>query len=307
MKPFYAIALKLASTVAFIAMAALIKVAMRDVPAGEAVFFRSFFSIPVIMAWLFANGELRTGLRARNPVAQIWRGILGTVAMGLGFLALGVLPFAEAKAISYVGPVLTVMFSAMFLGEHPGVYRLASVLLGLVGILVVMAPQLIGLGDQSTSLRVALGIGAALGSATSGALSQVFVRVLVRTEETSTIVFWFSVTSCALALFTAPFGWVMPSPHVFGLLTMTGVLGGVGQMLLTSAYRYADAAVVAPFGYVSMLFALLIGYFSFGEVPSATMLTGAGLIILAGIIIIWREDRAGLERTPQRKAMSPLE
>ena len=84
-----------------------------------------------------------------------------------------------------------------------------------------------------------------------------------------------------------------------------GLLGGLGQILLTSSYREADASVVAPFDYASMIFALLIGYFAFEEVPSWTMLGGAALVVLAGILIIWRERKLGLERARQRKAMSP--
>jgi drug/metabolite transporter (DMT)-like permease len=84
-----------------------------------------------------------------------------------------------------------------------------------------------------------------------------------------------------------------------------GLLGGVGQILLTSSYREADASLVAPFDYASMIFALGIGYFAFSEVPTATMLAGAALVIFAGILIIWRERQLGLERARQRKAMTP--
>lgn len=307
MRPYYAISLKLLSTVAFITMAALIKVSVREVPPGEAVFFRSLFAIPVIMAWLAHTGQLRCGLRPNSPMAQVWRGVLGTVGMGLGFAALGLLPFSEAKAIGYSGPLLTVVFSAMFLGERPGAYRLASVILGFVGVLVILAPQMVGLDDVAASWRTLVGIAAALGSATAGALSQVFVRELVKTEQTAAIVFWFSVTSCLMALFSMPFGWVVPDLRVAGYLALAGILGGLGQMLLTGAYRFADAAIVAPFGYISMVLAIVIGYFVFGEVPTATMLSGAGLIILAGLVIIWREHRAGINRSEQRKAMTPME
>ena len=88
-------------------------------------------------------------------------------------------------------------------------------------------------------------------------------------------------------------------------LVLAGLLGGMGQILLTSSYRYAEASLVAPFEYVSMLLALLIGWFVFGEAPTLVMLAGAALVIAAGILIIWRERQLGLERTRQRKAMSP--
>ena len=94
-------------------------------------------------------------------------------------------------------------------------------------------------------------------------------------------------------------------PGVAALLVCAGLLGGLGQILLTSSYREADASLVAPFDYASMLFALLIGYGVFGEVPTRMMLAGAALIITAGILIIWRERQLGLKHDRQRKAMTP--
>ena len=108
-----------------------------------------------------------------------------------------------------------------------------------------------------------------------------------------------------LALLTLPFGWVIPTAGQTATLVAVGLLGGVGQIFLTSSYREADASLVAPFDYASMIFALAIGYFVFGEVPTWTMLGGAALVILAGILIILRERQLGLERAEQRKSMTP--
>jgi len=144
-----------------------------------------------------------------------------------------------------------------------------------------------------------------LGGAIFAALAQVFVRKLVMTENTSAIVFWFSLTATLLSLVTLPFGWVIPTGFEAAILIGAGLLGGIGQILLTSSYREADASLVAPFDYASMLFALLIGYFVFAEVPTWTMLGGAALVIAAGILIIWRERKLGLERSKGRKAMTP--
>jgi drug/metabolite transporter (DMT)-like permease len=104
---------------------------------------------------------------------------------------------------------------------------------------------------------------------------------------------------------TIPFGWVMPTPGEAALLVTAGLLGGVGQILLTSAYRGADASVVAPFDYSSILLALLIGFFVFGEVPTGQMLAGAGIVMAAGVLVIWRERRLGLERGKARRTMTP--
>ncbi len=305
MSPLRGILLKIGSVAVFIAMASLIKATADHVPPGQAVFFRSFFAIPVIFAWLALMGELAGGTRVESPMGHVWRGLVGTMAMGLGFAGLGLLPLPEVTAIGYAAPLLTVVFAAMFLGEEVRAFRLGAVALGLVGVLIVLSPRLTAVSDGDLGSREALGATVVLMGAVCAALAQVFVRKLVQTERTSAIVFWFSITASALSLLTLPFGWVVPAPREAALLVCAGLLGGVGQILLTSSYRHADASVIAPFEYASMLLAIGIGYFVFGEVPTLVMLGGAALIILAGVLIIWRERQLGLERTRQRKAMTP--
>jgi drug/metabolite transporter (DMT)-like permease len=305
MRPLHGISLKIASVLVFISMAAMIKATAAHVPPGEAVFFRSLFAIPVIVVWLAFRRELATGLRTANPMGHVWRGLVGTTAMGLGFMGLGLLPLPEVTAIGYAAPLLTVIFAAMFLGEDVRAFRIATVVLGLAGVMIVLSPRLTALSDGTVGATEALGAMVVLGGAVFAALAQVFVRKLVDTEATATIVFWFSITATCLSLVTLPFGWVVPAPREAALLVGAGLLGGLGQILLTSSYRHADASVVAPFEYVSMLFALLFGYVFFAEVPTLTMLMGAALVVTAGILIIWRERRLGLERARQRKSMTP--
>jgi len=304
-RPMRGIGLKVASVLVFISMAALIKASSDHIPPGQAVFFRSLFAIPVIVIWLAWRRELATGLRTVNPVGHVWRGCMGTMAMGLGFAGLGYLPLPEVTAIGYAAPLLTVVFAAMFLGEEVRAFRIGAVILGLIGVLIVLSPRMTALNDGAADTAETLGAVLVLGGAVFAALAQVFVRRLVVQESTSAIVFWFSLTATALSLVTLPFGWVVPAPREAALLVLAGLLGGLGQILLTSSYRNADASVVAPFEYVSMLFALLFGYVFFSEVPSLTMLGGAGLVVIAGMIIIWRERRLGLERAAQRRAMTP--
>ncbi len=304
MRPLRGIALKLASVMVFIVMASLIKSTAQHVPAGQAVFFRSLFAIPVIMVWLAWRQELSTGLTTRQPLGHVWRGIVGTLAMGLGFAGLGYLPLPEVTAIGYAAPLLTVIFAAMFLGEEVRAFRISAVILGMVGVLIVLAPRL-SVDPETASIAEALGAMLVLGGAVFAALAQVFVRKLVTTERTSAIVFWFSVTATVMSLITLPFGWVWPTATEAAILVLAGILGGLGQILLTSSYREADASLVAPFDYASMIFALGIGYFIFAEVPTLPMLAGAALIVTAGILIIWRERQLGLERARQRKAMTP--
>ena len=301
MQPMRGIIFKVMSVCLFMGMASLIKAASADVPPGQAVFFRSFFALPIIFGWLTMRGELRNGWKTNNPVGHFWRGLIGTSAMGLGFAGLGLLPLPEVTAIGYAAPLLVVVFAAMFLDEKVGVFRLSAVGLGLIGVLIVLSPRL-SVGTGLTTGET-LGAVVVLMGAVFAALAQVFVRKLVQTEGTAAIVFWFTVTSSLLSLATIPWGWTMPSLSAAVMLICAGLLGGVGQILLTSSYRYADASLVAPFDYTSMILALGIGYFIFAEVPTGTMLTGAAIVIAAGVLIIWRERMLGLQRAQQRKAM----
>ena len=127
---------------------------------------------------------------------------------------------------------------------------------------------------------------------------------MTATEKTAAIVFYFSMTASLLSLFTIPFGWVIPQNNEWLLLIGAGLLGGIGQICLTSSYRFADAGVLAPFTYISILSAVLIGYFFFDELPTWSMAIGAGLIIAAGILIVWRERSLGLKRTAERKVLA---
>jgi drug/metabolite transporter (DMT)-like permease len=305
MRPLRGITLKLISLVVFMAMSAIIKYTADRVPAGEAVFFRSAFAMPVIFVWLWWLGDLRDGLKTANPLGHLWRGIVGAISMGLGFAGLGLLPLPEVTALGYASPLLAVIFAAMFLGEEVRTFRLTAVALGLVGVLIVLSPRLTAFSSGTMDPRQTLGALVVLTAAVFGALAQVFVRKLVLVEKTSAIVFWFSFTASVLSLVTLPYGWVVPEARDAALLVAAGLLGGVGQILMTSSYRHADTAVIAPFDYASMLLALLVGYFLFDEVPTLVMLAGAALIVFAGIIIIWRESALGLERAKSRKSMTP--
>ncbi len=303
-QPLRGISFKVMSVCVFVAMAALIKATSAHVPPGQAVFFRSLFAMPVIVTWLLLRGELRYGLRTRAPLGHVWRGLVGTAAMGLGFTGLGLLPLPDVTAIGYAAPLLVVIFAAMFLGEEVRAFRLSAVALGLVGVLIVLSPRM-SVGSEALDIRETLGAVVVLGGAVCAALAQVFVRKLTMTEGTAAIVFWFSVTATLLSLLTIPWGWVWPAPSELAMLVTAGLLGGVGQIFLTSSYRLADASLIAPFEYASMLLALAVGFFVFDEIPTVTMLIGAGIIISAGVLIIWRERMLGLERARQRKAMSP--
>ena len=302
MSPITGILLKLGSVFLFTVMAAILKATAATVPAGEQMFFRSLFAIPVILAWLWSRGELATGLRTTDPMSHVYRGIVGSLAMGTSFAGLGLLPFPEATALGYAMPLLTVIFAGMFLAEQVRGFRMSMVAIGLVGVLIVLSPRL-SMQASSVTIGETLGAILTLTGAAFGALAQIFISRMIQTERTAAVVFWFSVTATVLSLVTLPLGWVVPDLSTLALLVTCGIIGGVAQIMLTSAYRYADASLVAPFDYGSMLMALAIGWFVFGEGASPRMLAGAAVIIAAGVAIIWRERQLGISRA--RRAGTP--
>ncbi|MGH1411878.1 MAG: DMT family transporter [Pelagimonas sp.] len=302
MSPFRGIALKLCSVFLFTIMASLIKATADLVPPGEAVFFRSFFAIPIIVCWLAMRGDLKTGFKVKRPLGHFWRGAIGVSAMGFGFASLGLLPLPEVTAIGYAAPMLTLILAAILLGERLRLFRISAVVLGLVGVVVAMWPRL-SLDDIDKV--AALGVSCVLISAVLRALAHVHIRKLVATEETSAIVFYFSLTATLFSLVTVPFGWAWPGIAGAGMLIASGLVGGVAQIFLTSAYKFAEAAVLAPFDYASILFAILFGYFFFAEVPTNMVLAGSAIVMAAGGLIIWRERQLGMERGKARPGMTP--
>ncbi|PWJ92856.1 drug/metabolite transporter (DMT)-like permease [Mesorhizobium loti] len=297
--------LKIVSVAVFVGMQTCIKAA-GTVPAGQIVFFRSFFAIFPIIAFLAFRGKLGTAFTTKRPFNHIARGVVGVCAMGLGFFALTRLPLPEAITLNYAQPLLVVVFSSIFLGEAIRVYRWSAVAVGLVGVLIISWPELTLLSsDEALDDQEVLGVVAALVAAAISAVAMLLVRNLVQSERTATIVLWFSVTASIMSLLSLPFGWQALTPLQAALLVAAGFCGGLGQILMTAAYRHAEASVVAPFEYTSMILGVVVGYLVFGDVATLNMLVGGLIVVAAGIFIIWRERQLGLERTRTRKASLP--
>ena len=150
-----------------------------------------------------------------------------------------------------------------------------------------------------------IGAIASLASAVLSAFAMMQVRHLVQTERTEAIVIYFFICATLLSLLTVPFGWVWPTPQQALLLVGAGFAGGVGQLLLTSCYRYADMSVIAPFEYVSLILTIAIGFAVFADMPTLAMLIGATIIVASGIAVILREHYLGLDRVKAREASTP--
>lgn len=300
-----AIALKVLSVAIFVTMSSLIK-ATGTLPAGQIVFFRSFFAVFPILFFLGFRKELRTAFSTARPLGHIARGVVGVCSMGLTFFALTRLPLPDAITLNYAQPLLVVVFSSLFLGEPIRIYRWSAVVVGLAGVVIISWPELTlltsgtGFDDQEV-----LGVLAAFGGAGCSAVAAILVRSLVHSEKTATIVLWFSLVASAVALLTVPLGWQALTWQQTLLLVSAGFCGGIGQIFMTSAYRHAEVSTVAPFEYTSMILAIVVGYLAFDDVPTVHMLIGGAIVVGAGIFIIWRERQLGLARGAARKLVPP--
>ena len=299
------IGFKLGSVCLFLGMSSLLK-ASEGIPAGELVFFRSFFAILPIVAYLIARGELGVALITSHPLSHLGRGLVGTCGMGFGFFALTQLPLPEAIAISYAAPLLIVVFSSVFYHEQVRLYRWSAVLVGLIGVIVIIWPRLtVFSGGLENMSGATLGAISALLAACFAATAVMLVRKLVQTERSATIVLYFSMASALIGLCSMPFGWLMPTLEQFALLVSAGILGGIGQILLTESYRHADMSVVAPFEYASLILSVIIGYVFFKDIPTLEMLVGGMIVVGSGLFIIFREHQLGLERKRANEVSPP--
>ncbi len=298
------IALKIASTIAFIAMSTQIKLVGDGYPLGQVVFFRAFFALVPLLVWLSWQGELIEVVRTSKPSRHLRRCIAGTCGMFSGFAGLTLLPLPDATAIGYAAPLITTALAALILKEKVRVYRWTAVAIGFGGMIIMLSPHLSGIGEiRDLRPGPATGALASLAGAAFAAVAAIEVRKLARLEErTGAIVFYFSIVTSGASLLTVFLGWTMPTTPDLMIMIGSGIMGGVGQILLTASYKHADASVIAPFDYMSLIWALLIGWFLFGQVPELQVFIGAGIVVAAGLFVIWRERRRSLMLRREREA-----
>ena len=277
------VGLKLISVFFFAGMAACVKYLGSGLPPGQVVFFRSGISLVLVAAIAWRLGGLRL-LKTKNWRAHASRSICGSLSMFCWFISLTLIPLAQMTTISFTIPLFLTVLALVFLGERIRWYRWTAVAMGFAGVLIIVSPDLIHPAGSST------GVAVAMTAAVLAAFAQMFVRLMSHQEHALTITFYFFVTSSVLALATAIFfPWPMPVGDQWILLGMIGSFGVVGQLTMTYSYRYAEASLVAPLDYLTILLAVSVGYYLFDEVPRVTLWIGAPLVILAGVIIIWRE------------------
>jgi drug/metabolite transporter (DMT)-like permease len=305
MNLFKAIGLKLLSALLFAAMSAFVRQLGDVVPVGQLVFFRSACAIPPVLLIYTVRGELASAVYTRRPLGQLGRGALSVAGMYTNFSALTRLPLADATAIQFASPLITVALAAVILKEQIRFYRWTAVLVGFAGVIVMLIPHMDLSQYAAAGATTAATIGSifALVSAFCNAGTVIQTRRLAQSETTSSIVFYFSLVTALAGAVTLPFAWLTPTFSQLSMLISLGLFGGVAHIFLTESYRHATASVIAPFDYSAMLWALLLGYWVFGELPSMMVYVGAIIVAGAGLFVIWRERALGLQRA--REAEGP--
>lgn len=262
----------------------VIKTLGETYPALQILFFASLLSFPLVSLVLMSDPQPGT-LRPNNPGWIVLRTICAVVSGMAGFYAFSNLPLTQVYAILFTTPLLITLLSIPLLGERVGMHRLAAVVVGLSGVMIVLRP-----GTQ----ELQLGHLAAMSSAVAAAVTAVVIRRLGRRERPLVLMMWpmlgnFMATGAALTLNYQPM-----ELHHFGLTGVIAGLGLCGGFLVILAYRAGEATIVAPMQYSQILWATGYGWFLFGEALDLPTLVGASVIIGSGIYIVAREARGGV-------------
>ncbi|MBL8701764.1 MAG: DMT family transporter [Alphaproteobacteria bacterium] len=275
-RPLLGIGLMLVFTVLAIHLDAMAKWFTRHYPIPELMWIRyasqtaAFCVAGAILGW-------RRIALTRAPRLQVARGAALLLSAGLFVAGLSVLPFATTKVLGDTAPLIVAAISLPLLGERVGWRRWIAILGGFAGIVVVVRPD-IGAIEPAMLLPI--------GTACSYALYQVMTRSVAGIDAPLPCLFYTSLVGFAVTSVAVPFFWVPPTPIHLVVLFFHGLGTGLGHFILIRAFAFAPASLLAPFGYASLIWAVALGYFVFGEAPDWGTLVGGGLIALAGIHLV---------------------
>ncbi len=275
-----AVLMRVGAGILTVIMAVVVRMLAPHIPVGEIVFGRSAGALLIIVTTLAISGNGRLAFRTSRPLAQILRGLTGSAAMTLNFLALAYLSLAEAQSVMYTSPLFTIVIAAAVLGYKISRPRWGAVVIGFFGTALVLGANPVSAWQASLlGSSIAL-VGAAL---TAAALLQ--VRNLARTETAPSITTYFTLIAALGSLVTLPFGWVWPGTAQFIQLALLGGLGALAHLLLTLSLAKAEPVLLAPFEFLNIVWAIAIGAVLLDEQVSAFSLAGAGLIVGACLVI----------------------
>jgi drug/metabolite transporter (DMT)-like permease len=261
-------------------MNVLIRFAAYRLHPFEVTFFRCLFSLFVMLPFIIRSGP---SILATPKVGfYTLRAVVGLISMLSWFYGITIVPLATATAVNFTAPLFATMAAALILHEDVRLRRWIAVVIGFVGVLVIMRP-----GRESLDAMLLL----ILLSAASSAMNNITVKYLVRTERPNTIVALFSVYLTPLSLIPALFVWEWPDLKSLGALVGLGIIGTLAHLSVARAYLAADASACAPYEFVRLPYAALIGYLLFGEVSDGWTWVGAAIIAGAAIYVAHREAK----------------
>lgn len=235
--------------------------------------------------WFFFlfKGEKFSKLKVTNrPIIQIIRPGFLVCSISSLFVGLTYLPLAEATAIGFVAPLFITVLSVPILNEKVGIHRWCAVIVGLVGVMIIVRPG--GNFWQLVSIMPLIG-------ALFFALFQILTRLLSTTENPLTTLFYTGIGGLFWSSLIVSFVWIDPAPIHLLVFLATGVLGALAHLCMINAFNYAEASLLAPYNYTKLLWVAVFGYFIFDDIPSIDMWVGAGVIILAGLYVLYREKK----------------
>jgi drug/metabolite transporter (DMT)-like permease len=262
----------------FVAMDGIAKYLVQTYPVVQVVWARYTFHVALLIVWIGAR--LPRLLVTYRPGLQFARSLLLLLTTAFYFLALSFIPLAEGSAIMMISPLLVTALSMPLLGEHVGPRRWAGVAAGFVGAMLIIRP-----GSEMMQVASLL----ALAAAFCNGLYHICTRILSQSEHVlTTLVYSASIGALASTL-AVPFFWVSPDAWGWFLMVAVGLLGGLSHFALIKAFAAAPAATVAPFTYTNLLWAALIGYLAFGDLPDSMTVLGATIIAGSGLYIFHRE------------------
>lgn len=268
----------------FSVMDALAKWQAETYHVAQLIFFRSFFGLLVLLPFLMRGRGILAKLHSRQIGLHAVRTVFGLASLFAFFLSVRYLELADAVVLSFASPLFLTGLSVLLLGEHVGWRRWAAILVGFMGVLVMMRP-----GGDLFTIYALLPLAGALAYAVVG----IFIRVLSRTEETVTIVFYFGLFGTLATGVMLPFVWIAPVSAADWVAQIgIGVCGGLAQMAMTNAFSRAPLAVVAPFDYTAIIWSVLFGYAVWGDMPALTTWAGTAIVVASGLYILHRETRS---------------
>ncbi len=251
--------------------------------AGEVMFYRGLVAMPAAMVLHMVLGNRLSSLRSKKPRFTAYRSIMALVCSMFVTLSFVYLPLADALAVIFVSPLLLTALSAVILGEQVGWRRWTAVAVGFGGVLLITQP-----GEGSITWIIAIPLVAAL----TGALRDIAARQLRGVDPATTTLFWAMTANMAGGLLTLPFfGVSWPTLESWGLIFVAGIMIGIAQWLIILGFQLASGSIVAPFRYLSLVWAGMIGYAVWGDIPSEMKVLGAAIVCGSGIYIWWRETR----------------